>query len=143
MSDVEKLARAMCDVDMEGDADHVLCTWKRGVSVNYLHAWESYKELAQKAIDMLAMSDEKRTPVTDSEKLADQMAADITSGKVATKDRPVVRKALDTADAYDAAREKTSDVWRRATGRYMPGRGGAMKPNNWRMGPDGEPREVD
>jgi hypothetical protein len=112
------------------------------------------------------MSDEKAAPVTDSEKLADQMAADITSGKVATKDRPVVRKALDDADGRSKSQDAGEAVWRRAR-HYTPGLGGAMKPaeweraadcitrawrrqdeiegrkpNNWRMGPDGKPREV-
>ena len=101
-----------------------------------LRAWELAKA------DVMRMAQEKAAPVTDSEKLADQMAADITSGKVATKDRPVVRKALDDADGRSKSQDAGEAVWRRAR-HYTPGMGGAMKPNNWRMGPDGKPWAVD
>jgi hypothetical protein len=84
------------------------------------------------------MSDEKAAPVTDSEKLADQMAADITSGKVATKDRPVVRKALDDADGRSKSQDAGEAVWRRATGRYWPGRGGAMETVEFERIPPGD-----
>ncbi len=65
------------------------------------------------------MSETKEQPgreaiVTESEKLADQMARDIP--RLSPKDRPVVRHALDKADAPLTGRAKTDAALGRATG---------------------------
>ena len=67
------------------------------------------------------MSETKEQPgreaiVTESEKLADQMAKDILCGKIEKRDRPVVRDALDKADAPLAGRAKADAALGRATG---------------------------